>query len=91
MTTPNRQPFSDLPPPQQAGILCNDPRFRKFASCRCGRGGQHFGQNAAAQYIRDVCQIDSRRELANSPEAAESFQRLRTEFDAWLGKISPQR
>ncbi|MBL1434708.1 MAG: hypothetical protein COB08_000705 [Rhodobacteraceae bacterium] len=91
MTAPIRQPFSDLPPPQQAGILCNDPRFQKFAATRCGMNGQQFGQSAAAQYLHDACNIDSRRELTNSPKAAETFQRLRTEFDACRGKIPTPR
>lgn len=60
-----RQPFSDLPPPQQAGILCNDPRFQKFAATRCGLHGKQFNAIAAAQYLRDCCQIDSRRQLAD--------------------------
>ncbi|MBL1436535.1 MAG: hypothetical protein COB08_010095 [Rhodobacteraceae bacterium] len=87
----NRQPFADLPLPQQAGILCNDPRFQKYAAIRCGMNGQEFNVSAAAQYLRDVCQIESRRELASSPKAAETFQRLRTEFDACRGKIPTPR
>ncbi len=91
MSTPARQPFKALPLPQQAGILCNDPRFQKFAATRCGMNGQQFGQSATAQFLRDCCQIQSRRELATNQTAAETFHRLHTEFEAWIGKIPNQR
>ena len=32
--TQARIPFADLPPAQQAGILCNDPEFQRFAALR---------------------------------------------------------
>jgi len=91
MTAPNRRPFKSLPPPQQAGISCNDHRFQKFAATRCGMDGQQFNSTACAQYLRDFCGIDSRGQLATDEAANDKFQRLRTEFDAWLGKIPTQR
>ena len=91
MNAPNRQRFADLEPAQQAGILCNDPRFQKFAATRCGMAGQQFSTSAAAQYLRDCCAIDSRCELASNAAAHTKFQTLRTEFDAWTGKISTPR
>lgn len=78
-------------PAQQAGILCNDPRFQRFAATRCGMHGEQFSTTAAAQYLRDCCQIDSRKQLATSETAQQKFQILRTEFDAWTGKIATPR
>lgn len=86
-----RKPFDSLPPAQQAGMFCNDPHFQRFAALRCGAPELAFGPSAAAEYLRDVCQIDSRAELATNPTAATRFQTLRTEFDAWAGKIPNQR
>jgi hypothetical protein len=83
--------FEDLSPAQQAGILCNDPRFQKFAAIRCGMHEQQFSTSAAAQYLRDCCQIDSRAQLTTSQTALAKFQILRTEFDAWTGKIATPR
>lgn len=83
--------FEDMPAAQQAGILCNDPRFQDFAATRCGMPGQRFNASAAAQYLRDCCRIYSRRELNGSPEARRRFQDLRTEFDAWVGRIGKPR
>ena len=86
-----RTPFECLPPAQQAGILCNDTQFRRFAALRCGAPELEFGTSAAAQYLRDACKIESRVALQSDPEAQTRFQALRTEFDAWRGKIPNQR
>lgn len=91
MTRHDRQPMHSLPLPQQAGILCNDPQFQQFAAIRCGLPTEQFNQTAAAEYLRDVCKIESRRHLATTPDAAKAFHALCTEFDAWRGKIPPQR
>lgn len=91
MNAQARQRFDEIDPAQQAGILCNDPRFQRFAASRCGMRGQQFSANAAAQYLRDCCQIDSRKQLTTSEAARQKFQILRTEFDAWTGKIATPR
>ena len=57
------QRFDDLPPAQQAGMLCNDPRFQTFAASRCGAPSTQFNSSAAAEYLRDCCQIDIRKTL----------------------------
>ena len=86
-----RQRFDDLPAAQQAGMLCNDTRFQTFAAIRCGFPGQQFSNSAAAQYLRDCCNIQSRRDLKTNPSAQSKFQNLRTDFDAWSGKIATPR
>ena len=83
--------FDDLPATQQAGMLCNDDRFQRFAAIRSGFPDQTFTSTAAAEYLRTVCQIDSRRQLNTAGAALRSFQILRTEFDAWTGKIATPR
>jgi len=79
-----------LSPAQWAGILCNDPRFQRFAATRCGLPDAAFNASAAAEYLRDCCQIDSRRQLNDDADARDHFDRLRTEFDAWTGRIARQ-
>lgn len=91
MTAATRQRLTDMPPAQQAGILCNDPRFQQFAAVRSGMPGQRFNASAAAEYLRGICQIDSRTMLNTSKPAQSQFAALRTEFDAWSGKIAQQR
>jgi hypothetical protein len=80
-----------MPPAQQAGILCNDPQFQKFAAVRCGLPRQQFTASATAEYLRDCCQINSRAMLNISKPAQAQFAALRTEFDAWSGRIAQQR
>ncbi|WP_417257381.1 hypothetical protein [Celeribacter sp.] len=87
----SKQPFDTLPVPQQAGIICNDPRFQRFAAIRSGLPDQSLTTSAAAEYLRTVCQIKSRRELATDAVAQTRFQAMRTDFDAWTGKIPNQR
>lgn len=83
--------FADLPLPQQAGILCNDPTFQEFAATRSGLPDEQFTSGAAAQYLRLCCGVNSRSALTDNQEAQGRFQILRTEFDAWSGRIQAQR
>ena len=88
----NQRPrFDELPPSQQAAILCNDPRFQTFAARRSGYPDDRMEASAAAEYVRQICSIDSRRDLNRSTAANVLFQRLRTEFDQWIGRIAPHR
>ena len=86
-----RLPFDQMPAPQQAGILCNDPRFQRFAAMRCGLPGQQFGETAAAAFLRSCCRITSRSALATDPAAAQAFEALKTSFDGWTGKQAMPR
>lgn len=80
--------FNQMHPAQQAGILCNDPQFQKFAAIRSGLPGTKFCASAAAQYLREACKINSRRELNTDTTAQTKFAALRTSFDAWAGRIA---
>lgn len=93
MTTP-RQNFAELPRATQAGILSNDPTFQSFAAMRLGLKAKQANASAAAEYIRMLCDITSRRDLDNpkyADYAAKRFDELRTEFDAYRGRIAQQR
>jgi hypothetical protein len=91
MPNQQRRPFSSLPPAQQAGILCNDERFKSFAGTRTIKSGVILSDTATAEYIRMYCKVTSRRDLNRSVDAARKFQTLCTEFDAWTGKIATPR
>ncbi|WP_085847524.1 hypothetical protein [Pacificibacter marinus] len=80
--------LTQMHPAQQAGILCNDPQFQKFAAIRSGLPGTQFCASAAAQYLREACNIASRRELNSDTSAQAKFAALRTSFDAWAGRIA---
>jgi hypothetical protein len=91
MSAAARQRLSDMQPAQQAGILCNDPKFQRFAAVRSGLPDHQFSASAAGEYLRGVCQITSRTVLNTSKPAQAQFAALRTEFDAWSGRIAQQR
>lgn len=86
-----RTPFDDLPLPQQAGILCNEPQFQQFAGARTIKSGIQLSPTASAEYLRTICRIKSRRDLETDTGAATRFAALRTEFDAWRGRIARPR
>lgn len=75
--------------PQQAGILCNDLTFQKFIGSRLRLAP--VSPEAAAEYLRCYCNIPSRRDLATNSEARIKFRILRTEYDAWRGRIASPR
>lgn len=50
-----------------------------------------FIAEAAAEHLRRVCKVKSRRDLATDPDAADRFQKLRTDFDVWRGRIATPR
>lgn len=70
---------------QLAGLLPNDPKFRAFVAsfAECG----DVTADEAATFIRRVCKVESRRELATDPDAEQRFhQFLRRPFVAWRSK-----
>lgn len=81
--------------PQQAGILCNDEAFRRFVAQDIwkdeGLRKRPVSPEAAAEYLRRFCLIQSRRDLATNINARARFRILRTEFDAWSGRIASPR
>lgn len=91
MNAKTRQAMQDLPAAQQAGILCNDPAFQRYAATRSGFAGGQFQASAAAEFLRDECDVDSRRDLDRDPDARARFDRLKTSFDAWRGRIAAPR
>lgn len=82
--------FAKMHPAQQAGILCGDKTFQRYASEKCRAPG-HLNPSATAQFLRDYCLIDSRRDLNTNTAARIRFDALRTDFDAWRGKIPGPR
>ena len=74
--------FHELPLPQQAGIKCADNGFQQFLMNMgpIPYDGQEFTEWAALN-VRQICDVQSRSELATNPEAAERWRNLLREFD----------
>jgi hypothetical protein len=70
-----KRSFNDLPGPQQAGILCNEPAFCKFLRERdpklwfryaCYPGRQQLEDpDTAAAVVRELCNVNSRAEITS--------------------------
>ena len=82
--------LGNLPPAQQAGILCGQDPFRIFAASRLQIPGA-VTATAAAEFVRRECGVSSRAELDRDGDAAARWQALRTEYDAWRGRIPSPR
>jgi hypothetical protein len=67
---------------QLAGSLLRDPQFREWVSQQTT--GTDVSEWFAAGYIRDTCEIESRKELATNADAADTFHKMiRRPFVAW--------
>ncbi len=67
---------------QLAGMLPRDATFRAYL---CDLASvEDVTPDNAAEYVRVICEVGSRRELATDPEAANRFETLvRRPFVAW--------
>lgn len=65
--------------------VCKAEAFQEFVSEAAGwrPSEPDERENQAADYLRDYCRIESRRELDNSPTAAQLFARLMSEYRDW--------
>lgn len=70
---------------QQAGILCNDPAFRRYlAEAGDSRDFAMLDLDMAADAVRDHCGVNSRADLDRDETAAQRFRDLRADFKIWL-------
>lgn len=67
---------------QLAGSLPRDPQFREWIASL--DGGEELDHEQCAEFIRLVCCVESRRELAANTEAQQRFHSfIRKPFLAW--------
>ncbi len=83
-TRPGR-PFADMPPSQQAGMLCTDKEFQKWAA------PQSPTEDYARLVILHTCRIDSRRELDCSDAAHGRWDTMLAQFRTNMGQTAEQR
>lgn len=68
---------------QLAGMLPRDPQFREWVS-QWMVPPREVDVDTAADFIRTVCEIDSRKQLATDRAAEQRFHEyLRRPFVAW--------
>lgn len=71
---------------QVAGALPRDPEFREWVA-QWMVPPREVDIETAAAFIRTVCEVESRRELATDTEAQQRFHKfLRRPYLAWRDK-----
>lgn len=78
-----RRRFTELPRSQQAAMACNDPSFQVFV--KEDIGGPVIGKTeyAAAECVRDYCDVQSRAHLDTNPQAGRLWDELYGRYQAW--------
>lgn len=84
-TAKDRRPWSSLPLSQQASIRCAEPAFWRYLY-QCPDGSKSVIQSAdeAAEVVREMCRIRSRKQLDASGEPADIWRRIDGDFQFWL-------
>lgn len=77
-----KRKWDELSIAQQAGIMCNEKGFQTFINEK----DPHFDATTedAAQYVRQLCGVNSRANIEGKPEAEKKFRNIRIDYDNWL-------
>lgn len=74
---------------QQAGILCGEAAFIRYAHEHATGDEKFHGMSpeAAAEYVRFHCCVTSRSDLDKDEAAGDKFRELRASFKLWMSGI----
>lgn len=76
--------FRKLSYAQQAGILCADPKFWRFLSEECPNDdGLVKTEEDAVYVVRNICLVDSRRDIIPGSVAARAWRELVDRYRVW--------
>ena len=64
-----------------SGMLCRDPQFWEFLS-EAG-GIIEKSEKEATEWLKDYLKVESRSDIAKSPQATEKMLGVKQEFTAW--------
>jgi hypothetical protein len=70
----------------RAGILCGEEGFQTFLRKKypdAWKGGLGEGETKAADALRSIIQVDSRREIGSDPEALARWDALQANYEMW--------
>jgi len=81
-----KTPFSELPPSQQAGILCDDTSFIEWSL-----GAGRWADLPVDSWVRTYCGVTSRKELDQGDHAASPWKMLLAEYQRDRGLIAEDR
>lgn len=76
-----KRPWRDLPPPQQAGMRCDQPAFSAFLKEQRPDDWHESPDPVDCVYL--ICGISSRAELGTNQKARVIWHQLDTQYQAW--------
>ena len=76
-----KRDWRDIPPPQQAGIRCDEPAFAAYLKENF-KDDWHEAPDAT-ECVRLICGVESRSELATNQKARVIWHQLDTTYQAW--------
>ena len=82
---PERKPWSELSPVTQAALRCKEPVF--WAFLRENYTIRNIeSEEAAADVVRNICEVGSRRELAAASLSQAYWYDMDNLFQAWKAR-----
>lgn len=86
LSASDKRTWSDMPLAQQAAIRCVEPAFRRFLAEEIDRSHDiaMYDGDMAADTVRRLCGVTSRKHLAESSTAAARWVELDTRFQLWM-------
>lgn len=75
-----KRKWADMPLSQQCAIRCGDSDFWEFLA---GRGYEPVSASDAAEVVRDICGVVSRKDLDILETEGRRWQRLDADYDFW--------
>lgn len=66
---------------QRVALLCQDRRFQKFLQDRTGL--ELTCEARAAEYVRELCQVQSRAEIVEGSRPGMKWRALAADYDNW--------
>ena len=85
MTDAEHKTWSELSAVTQAALRCKEPRFWTFLR-ESGFSVSPLDEDSAARVVRSVCQVESRRELAEHSNAQAIWHDLDGWYQAWKAR-----
>ncbi len=76
-----KQDWREVQPAAQCGIRCNDARFRDFLAVEYGFDGDTAEE--AAETVRGICHVASRKEFATNHKARVLWTQLDSQYRDW--------
>ena len=77
--------WEEISPAEQAGIRCHEWQFRRFLKAK---DLPVHDEKSAAETIRVLCRIDSRRDLNTNEQAAQKWREIDDEYQRWQARAA---